>query len=258
MRCAIAYAAACLACLACAASVACGAPSSPAAPAPSSPASTSPPSPAPAPAPLPPAPAARSGGDRLRAYTREDLKALEQQKSWNEILDHLEDIPPVERDETWKALAAKAVVERLKADRGSSTDWGKVLLAREAEALAQRYPNVRSAPEFIEVRGEIVVDAVRQCTAGDAWERCEWLVGLLEGDPKHALAAGHAAVANLRLALALYRVALGTDATHAKTVCADDGALKAMLDGVQRPQDSPQYRDAQAIRERCRALGKKN
>lgn len=73
------------------------------------------------------------------AYSRADLDALERQQSWSELVDHLQDIPPGQRDGHWKALATEAVVGRLKALRGGRD---KLKLAHQADEMTLRFSSI--------------------------------------------------------------------------------------------------------------------
>jgi hypothetical protein len=188
-----------------------------------------------------------------RVYTRADLDALERQKAWGELVAHLEDISPSQRDDRWTALATESVVEQLKSQRVA---LDKVGLAHLADVLAQRYPSIRTAPAFINIRGEIAVDAVADCSKEQAWEweGCQALARLFEGDPKHAVAGAHAAGPGFpRFAMTLYQVALKSDA---KTVCADDQALRIMSVGISTSPDQDFHQEAVAMQARCRAVKK--
>jgi hypothetical protein len=184
-----------------------------------------------------------------RVYARADLEALERQQSWSELVEHLEDIPPAERDDKWKALVAKSVVALLAATKGDQ--GSRVARARQVEAVQQRYPSLRTSPAFLDARSDVYVAAITDCNQQNYWPRCDWLATAYEGDPKHALAGGRAAGINRHLAMSLYRVALAGDAA---AVCNDNDALGTMLQGVASPRDGQFYKDAAAIQERCREL----
>jgi hypothetical protein len=186
-------------------------------------------------------------------YSRADLDALERQKAWAELVLHLEDIPPSQRDDRWTALTTEAVVGQLNAQRIA---LDKVGLAHLTDVLAQRYPSIRTAPAFVDIRGEIAVDAVGDCSKEQAWEweGCQALARLFDGDPKHALAGAHAAGPGFpRFAMTLYQVALKSDA---KTVCADNQALGVMSVGISTSPDQDFHQEAVAMQARCRAVRK--
>jgi hypothetical protein len=46
-------------------------------------------------------------------YTMEDLRLLDKQESYQEILDHMNDIRPTKRTEEWTALVNRAVTKTL-------------------------------------------------------------------------------------------------------------------------------------------------
>lgn len=207
--------------------------------------------PSPSPSPAPKAPG--------RVYTRADLDALRKAAAWSELVEHLEDVAPADRDADWTALTITAVVEHLSAE--NKTDRPRPELARVAEGFAARYPAVRTASAFVALRADLAAAALEACAndqgprkdRAERMERCTSFVPAAAVDAPRAIKAAevvrrHGAGA---LAMALYRAASDTDA---KRVCASDAALTVVMEGRGSPPSSPFYEDANVVLERCRKV----
>jgi hypothetical protein len=89
------------------------------------------------------------------SYELADLKALEKQQSWTELLEHLEDISPSKRDKEWEGLGERAAIGwmsalELKAD---SAQWQLASI----EALMKRYPFLKASKPFMQKRLDVAV-----------------------------------------------------------------------------------------------------
>ena len=198
-----------------------------------------------------PGPSTAKSGDGK--YSAADLDALEKAGSWQELLDHLEDVAPSARTDHWKAQVVKASIEVLKAERGK--EHNRRALPPLTEALADRYTLLRSSPEFLDMRSTIIGDGLHQCLEDNNWNRCEEVAKPLDNDPKHAFANAKIVVLDRSLAMHLFLVAMADDA---KTVCADNDALSLMLQGQSTDKTYRYFKDAQVVQQRCRDLkGKK-
>lgn len=223
-------------------------PAPPAAPIASAPAASSP---APEVAAAPVAPRAAPREASGRRYTVTDLEALKTQRAWGELVEHLEDVAPSERDAAWKSLAAVAVVEHVRAEMKTTRD--KRDLAATVESFASRYPSLASAPEFAAVRADVGIAAIEACTGARRWKDCASYVTMVEADATKAVTAAKGASknGNRQVAMALYRAAAEKDG---KTVCASDEAMAIVMEGRGMPADSTFYKDSDAVLERCRKI----
>jgi hypothetical protein len=98
-------------------------------------------------------------------YTLADLRALAQQQSWPEIVDHLSDIPPASRDAEWQTIAQQAGLGALNmAGQRGPTD-GLYL----SESLLTRYPVLKTSPDFMSKRASLGAQAFQRCFARDEW-----------------------------------------------------------------------------------------
>jgi hypothetical protein len=87
-------------------------------------------------------------------YEMADLKALEKQGSWQELVEHLEDIPPSKRNADWQGIA----------ERGSASYLGTFEIKEERDArqplevaaqLLKRYPLLKQSKLFMSKRAEV-------------------------------------------------------------------------------------------------------
>lgn len=181
-----------------------------------------------------------------------DLDALARQDAWAELIEHLEDIPPAQRDDAWRSLVVRALREHLRAEL--KTDADRIGIARTAASFVRRYPFTRTAKELLDLRAEAGLAAVEACARDSGrWEDSEFLVDYMESlaQPQRALAAARVAVkrGHRALGMALYRVASEGDA---RATCEGTEALALALEGRDKPPGSRFRKDAEIVLGRCR------
>src|SRR5580700_1594979 len=89
--------------------------------------------------------------DDRKLYTLADLKALAKQQAWSELVDHLEDIPPTNRDADWRAVAQQAGLGAL----GIAGRSGPVDGLSVSETLLDRYPVLKDSKDFMAKRATL-------------------------------------------------------------------------------------------------------
>nr|WP_254623571.1 hypothetical protein [Myxococcus sp. CA033] len=98
------------------------------------------------------------------AATLEDLRGLAVQKSWAELLERAEALPPTTRSDTWRALVTEAATAEVE----SATvldDKDPFAMARKARALGQRYAFLATAPGFLSARDARGLKDLERCLA---------------------------------------------------------------------------------------------
>jgi hypothetical protein len=105
--------------------------------------------------------------DDRKPYAMADLRVLAQQQSWGELIDHLEDIPPSNRDAEWRGLAQQAGLGALSVAGRKGPSEGLWL----SEGLLGRYPVLKESRDFMSKRAELGYAAFDKCFRG----RIEWL-----------------------------------------------------------------------------------
>lgn len=96
-----------------------------------------------------------------KEYSMSDLKALEKQESWQEIYEHLEDIPPGKRDDEWKAVGENAVVHLL-GDMKIEPNYGYEHVIATMEAVQKRYPSIGKSKGYLNKRMEVGEQAFKK------------------------------------------------------------------------------------------------
>ena len=93
-------------------------------------------------------------------YTMDDLRLLDQQKSFQEIMDHMDDIRPSQRNEEWTEIVTRAAVNALK----NELTGGDAYMAQQwSEQVLQSVPALNGSKEFMDLRNKAVLDGSAQC-----------------------------------------------------------------------------------------------
>jgi hypothetical protein len=93
-------------------------------------------------------------------YTMADLEALRARGSFQELVDHIEDVAPAARTPQWDGLlleGAKGVLANL----SGRSDTLEAFWA--TETLVRRYPSLRNSRELLAKRAEIGKTAIQAC-----------------------------------------------------------------------------------------------
>ena len=95
------------------------------------------------------------GFEPSRKYSIADLQALEKKDQYQELLAHIEDVPPASRGASWDALLTRVATTYV----GGLTDEGDTYAAfggfMQTEALVERYPQLRKSADFMRKRGDV-------------------------------------------------------------------------------------------------------
>jgi hypothetical protein len=185
-----------------------------------------------------------------------DLRALERQRAWTELVAHLTDIPPSARDEAWQHLADVASVEIVTAR--PSAEEGSDALAT-ANDLLKRFPSLATSKGFMSKRADAALAAAESCYhAGGQTSRCtNMLASFVKSDAANGDLAFQAGQLVVRFqpgrdAVAFFKQAVAAGRSSLQD-CDDEAVLRAMADGLTMPEKDPQHVDAAAIRGACRA-----
>jgi hypothetical protein len=172
------------------------------------------------------------------SYPLAELKALESQLAWRELLTKATEVAPTKRDDQWKALVEKAAVGLLEEEHVKDESTAMQALSR-SEMLLKDYAWLKTAPAFMAKRLEQGVKAWPWLASQYRNGRSErdWvtdIVAFAETDTVTAQAAQRLGkeVVMKRLipvtAFRLYQLAYKRDGAK---LCADDG-LPALLIGT--------------------------
>jgi hypothetical protein len=165
-----------------------------------------------------------------------DLRSLAQQKAWSELVDHLEDIPPANRNAEWQSLAQQAGLGALTLAGQRGPVDGIYL----SEALLQRYPVLKDSKDFMSKRGELGAQAFARCFQKDRWaDSCAaHIKAFVEADPTNqdlAFRLGKLLPpgSHGRLAIPAFAVAIQKKDDPR---CQDPDVKRAVLSGLSAPK----------------------
>ncbi|MBL8952971.1 MAG: hypothetical protein JNK82_19495 [Myxococcaceae bacterium] len=91
-------------------------------------------------------------------YELADLKALEKQQSWAELVQHLSDIAPSKRDKDWEGLAERAGAGYLGTFEMKKPETAEAPMDA-ADDLIKKYPFLKQSKVFMGKRAEVAVKA---------------------------------------------------------------------------------------------------
>jgi hypothetical protein len=171
-------------------------------------------------------------------YELADLKALDKDQSWRELVDHLTDIQPSKRDAEWRAMAERACTNVLDAAEVKDVATAQTALS-SIEGLLKRFAWLKESKTFLARRAEVGLKALgytsqtsRHSTGDDPW--LDSLKAFVAADPLTPdLSLRAAKVVTARLipivAFPLLKDAL---AKGGKPVCKEPDLQKATLAAV--------------------------
>lgn len=168
-------------------------------------------------------------------YELKDLEALEKQESWQEAVQHLGDIPPSKRNDTWQRIAEKSGAGYLAAQEGRAT-------LSIADDLVKRYPTLKKSKVFMAGRTEAGLKAFgktysdsRHSAGDDPW--MDQLKKFVEEDAVTAdlpLRAGKLVTSRLvaYIAIPFFKKAINANASACKDADVKKSLVSALADNV--------------------------
>jgi hypothetical protein len=88
-------------------------------------------------------------------YSIQDLKALNAKGSWEEMVEHLEDIPPSKRDAEWSTLTENACANFMASLELNEKNSRMALFA--SDRILSRYPQLKQSKTFMAKRAEVLL-----------------------------------------------------------------------------------------------------
>jgi hypothetical protein len=177
----------------------------------------------------------------------DDLTALDKQGAWEELSQHLGDIPPSKRDGRWNEMLEHASTGVLV--NSGKTDHSNALAV--AEDLLRSFPQLKKSQAFMHKRNELGLKGFESCFgwAGGIADCNQRLSAFLDADPgNHALAVAAAKMAMLHqtpygtVVLWKQAVAGRKDAPE----CGEEGLGRAVLGALGLP---PTYTNAKEAKD---------
>lgn len=125
-----------------------------------------------------------SGPAFAHPYEMIDLRALEQQDCFEELLEHARDIAPRARDQEWQGLVSRAATQVV---RGRALRGQEEQAATLADQMLALHPFLKRATPFLDARADVGLKAAESCMrAGEdssCWDQLDLFV---RTDPTHA------------------------------------------------------------------------
>ena len=185
-------------------------------------------------------------------YSMADLQALEKRSSWDEILDHAEDIAPAQRNAAWDKLVLDAATGYLASATTKSDSYEGIFAS---QSLVQRYPHLTASPTFMAKRADAGKMAAETCLE-NAY-RGQHCIDMMKDflkttntDASVGFAFGKIARKNQNayVAVPFFDWALAKKAGDG-TMCGDDDLQLATVAGLGLPTDDPNAAGARRIAE---------
>ncbi len=122
--------------------------------------------------------ASRANGGTPK-FSIDDLQTLDKQQAWQELFDHLGDIPPAKRDAKWQGFLERSALGILKAHEARVEE-----AASFADLVTRQYPQVKSSKAFMARRAEVGLRGLEACVNAEAIDSClEGYLAFVDADP---------------------------------------------------------------------------
>jgi hypothetical protein len=197
------------------------------------------------------------------SFELKDLEALEKQESWQEILNHLDDIPPSKRNDVWQRVAEKAGAGVLNAidpsKEGDRGRWGPPPLPHAvqlADAILKQYPTLKKSKVFMSARADsglkgfkVTFSNSSHNAGDDPWR--DQLKAFAASDPSTPdlqLRAGKLVTSRLVAYVAIPFFKAAINGTPGAGICKDADVKKALVSAL---SDSQWTEDAKAMTTTC-------
>jgi hypothetical protein len=197
------------------------------------------------------------------SYEIKDLEALEKQQSWQEIINHLGDIPPSKRNDVWQRVAEKACAGVLTAvdpsKEGEQGRWGPPALPHAvqlADAILKQYPTMKQSKVFMSARADSGLKGFKYTFSNsshnqgdDPWR--DQLKAFAASDPSTPdlqLRAGKLVTSRLVAYVAIPFFKAAMSGSSGASACKDADVKKALVSAL---SDSVWTEDAKAMTTTC-------
>ena len=188
--------------------------------------------------------------DKDKKYTLLDLRALVEQKSYAEAIEHLGDVAPSERKAEWQDVAAQAAIGWVDTGKDALTRLGYMI---EVEA---KFPIVIKHGKYAALRVEVAPKGFEECFANDSSvdECLDHAKKFIDADPGNGkLALAIAKVARRAMysynSIPLFRRAVA--ATKGGATCKDEDLHEAVNAALGLPPDYDNAKEGRELAVTC-------
>lgn len=179
-------------------------------------------------------------------YTMADLQALASGGGWAELTEHLQDIPPAKRDQSWNTLAGSAVSRRFAQLVSAGNDAATYQFL--ADALP-RYQFLSANSAFMKQRADFGLRYFDSCLSYDDESCHRELLSFVAADPDPALALSVARQVRRRLsdskAIEYYRIGLAQK--PGADVCGEEDLRLSLTAAISTPPGGAAARAAKDV-----------
>ncbi len=157
----------------------------------------------------------------------EDLQAMAKDGSWDELLEHAEDVPAAKRTDEWRALVTKAATNVVERDES------------RASTLSARYGFLTKDPAFAKTGGGATVSVLEKCLRDERLRDPlgDCVTAFRKSKPNaDTLAAGAKVIRkswNPAAPLDLWSDAVSGN----KDLCKDESLKESVVAGLELPKD---------------------
>jgi hypothetical protein len=187
--------------------------------------------------------------DDSKKYTLADLKALIEQKGYQEAIDHMKDISPSERKTEWIDIAGTAGAGLV---TGAPDAGTKLSFMVQVE---KDLPAILKSPKYLTARADAAGAAFNACFNHGDFQQCrDYALVFVDADPKNAkLTLDIAKAVRLGMshfaAVPFFKRALA--AGKPATVCADEDLSLAVVSGLGLNKTDSKVAESVAIGTTC-------
>jgi len=169
-------------------------------------------------------------------YTLEDLKALDKDAKYAEIIEHLNDVRPNQRNEEWKAIQHRAAIKTLEKQLASEDPYLTLDFAD------QMLDAMRDSKEFMGLRSQAVIGGINACYrdsyyGSECTEKLAAQVKQTPDDRELAFEAGKMVRLKANSAAAVPFFLMALKGSENKAGCADEDVLLAVTSGMGLPEE---------------------
>ncbi|HUJ62495.1 MAG TPA: hypothetical protein VLX92_28535 [Kofleriaceae bacterium] len=185
-----------------------------------------------------------ASADNDKKYTMTDLKALVDQKSFQEALMHLGDIAPSARNAEWQDVAVRAALGMVDSGEDAVTKLTYMI------AIEKQYPVLIKNAKYAAMRTDLGPKGFDACFQGGDTQTClDYALKFIDADPGNGkLALAIAKVGrrgmNSYSAVPLFKRAV---ASNKAAVCKDDDLSITIVAALGLPADYTNQVDARSI-----------
>jgi hypothetical protein len=170
-------------------------------------------------------------------YTMEDLYALDKQGSYMELISHMNDIGPTNRDEAWQTLVQHAVAKTVEQLSAAGDFYAAADLA---EQVLDSNPVFKTSKEFMDLRSRAVINGFTLCykDSYDGSECTQRLKNIVKKEPvdqELAFQAGKLVRLNLQSSAAVPFFIQALQGQQNAEKCGDPDVLQAVKSGMGLP-----------------------